>query len=166
MTEDDLIRDPDMADVPSKLTAPRDGVPRNGPTFSRVQAVIVALENYRKPANGATLPTVDYAHADAEAFAAAIYETYKDLPQADVHIDLIKDSDASLVALEDLLGYTIRSLEAGDIFIFYYAGHGFHGPAGNRLSAYDTNPHNVAATSFTFETNSSNRSHRVIANRR
>jgi hypothetical protein len=41
-----------------------------GTRFDRVIAVIVALEHYRTPSSGEALPSVDYARADAEAFAA------------------------------------------------------------------------------------------------
>jgi len=108
----------------------------------------VALENYRKPAGGDGLPEVDFAHADAEAFAAAIGAAYSSLLPEDVSLELIKDEDASLTALRDVVGYTTRNLSSDDLFVFYYAGHGFHGAGGNRLSTYETNPHNVAGTSF------------------
>lgn len=52
------------------------------------------------------------------------------------------------MAMRDHLGYTIHNLDENDLFIFYYAGHGFHGAGGNRLSAYDTNRTNIAATSL------------------
>ncbi len=121
--------------------------PREG-GFTRVVAVIVALEHYRKPSSGDALPTVDYAHADADAFANLLREAYANLAAEDLSIDVIKDGDASLTALRDHLGYTIRGLSDNDLFIFYYAGHGFHGAGGNRLSAYDTNRTNVGGTSL------------------
>lgn len=116
--------------------------------FKRVVAIIVALENYRKPAGSDALPEVDFAHADADAFAAVISAAFSNLPPEDVSIELIKDVDASLTALRDVIGYTTRNLSSDDLFVFYYAGHGFHGAGGNRLSTYETNPHNVAGTSF------------------
>lgn len=122
--------------------------PSTGERFTRVIAVIVALENYRKPAVGDSLPSVPYAHADADAFAAVIKEIFKDIPSDDLIIEVIKDGNASLTALRDQLAYTIKNLAADDLFIFYYAGHGFHGAGGNRLSAYDTNRSNVGATSL------------------
>ena len=51
---------------------PKEGRP------TRVIAVIVALEDYRKPSAGDPLPSVAYAHADADAFAAVIKEIFKD----------------------------------------------------------------------------------------
>jgi hypothetical protein len=116
--------------------------------FARVVAVIVGLENYRKPKNGDGLPSVSYAHADAEAVSDVLQEIFKNLPASDVEIELITDADASLVAVRDHLAYMIRNLSADDLFIFYYAGHGFHGAGGNRLSMYDTNRLNIADTTL------------------
>jgi uncharacterized caspase-like protein len=46
------------------------------------------------------------------------------------------------------LVYTIKNLAEDELFIFYYAGHGFHGAGGNRLSTYDTNRTNIEDTSL------------------
>jgi hypothetical protein len=119
-----------------------------GERFHRVIAVIVALENYRKPSSGEPLPTVEYAHADADAFAGVLAEIFEGTRPEDVVIKVIKDGDASLTALQDELAYTIKSLAADDLFIFYHAGHGFHGAGGNRLSTYETNRSNVEGTSL------------------
>jgi hypothetical protein len=62
--------------------------PLTGERFTRVIAVIVALENYRKPAVGDPLPSVAYAHADADAFAAVIKEIFKDIPSADLVVEV------------------------------------------------------------------------------
>ena len=118
------------------------------PRFTRVEAVIVGLENYRKPKSGDALPSVAYAHADADAVSEAVQEIFKNLPASDVEIEVMTDADASLVAVRDHLAYTIRNLSADDLFIFYYAGHGFHGAGGNRLSTYDTNRLNIADTTL------------------
>ena len=133
----------------SNSEAGRSGVTAEASGFKRVVAIVVALENYRKPAAGGdALPQVDFAHADAVAFAAVLRAAFASLPTEDVSIDVVKDADASLTALRDLVGYTTRNLSGDDLFVFYYAGHGFHGAGGNRLSTYETNPHNVAGTSF------------------
>ena len=118
------------------------------PRFTRVVAVIVGLENYRKPKGGDALPSVAYAHADADAVSEAVQEIFKNLPASDVEIEVMTDSDASLVAVQDHLAYTIRNLSADDLFIFYYAGHGFHGAGGNQFSTYDTNRLNIADTTL------------------
>jgi Caspase domain len=119
-----------------------------GGRFARVVAVIVGLENYRKPKNGDALPTVAFAHADVQAVSDALQRIFKDKPDGDIHIDVLTDSDASLTAIKDLLNYTIHNLSAKDLFIFYYAGHGFHGAGSNRLSAFDTNRLNIAETTL------------------
>lgn len=116
--------------------------------FARVVAVIVGLENYRKPKSGDALPTVAYGHADAQAVSEALHEIFKDMPEGNLDIEVMADSDASLAAIKDHLAWTIRNLSAEDLFIFYYAGHGFHGAGGNRLSAYDTNRLNIADTTL------------------
>lgn len=120
----------------------------SGLSFMRVTAFVVALENYRKPSHGDALPSVDFAHADADAFAAIIERIYADLPGENVSVHVLKDSDASLTALRDELKYTIKNLAEDELFIFYYAGHGFHGAGGNRLSTYDTNRTNIEETSL------------------
>lgn len=116
--------------------------------FARVVAVIVGLENYRKLKSGESLPTVAYAHADARAVSDALHHIFKDMPEPDVAIETMTDSNASLAAVKDHLNWTIRNLSAKDLFIFYYAGHGFHGAGGNRLSTYDTNRLNIAGTTL------------------
>ncbi len=136
--------------IPARSAARRatDDVRETSGPFARVIAIVVALEHYRKPSSGDPLPTVAYAHADADAFAGIIKGIYQDMPSEDVVVDVIKDGDASLTALRDHLSYTIKNLADDDLFIFYYAGHGFHGAGGNRLSTYDTNRSNVGGTSL------------------
>jgi len=116
--------------------------------FKRVVTVIVALENYREPPSGDALPTVDFAHADAYAIGDAVRKIFKDMPADNVVVDIMTDGNASLTALRDHLRYTVHNLDEDDLFIFYYAGHGFHGAGSNRLSAYDTNRMNIAGTSM------------------
>jgi uncharacterized caspase-like protein len=70
------------------------------------------------------------------------------MPEGNVDIEVMTDSNASLAAIKDHLAWTIRNLSAEDLFIFYYAGHGFHGAGGNRLSGYDTNRLNIADTTL------------------
>lgn len=132
--------------VPAR-TRPVDG-DTTAARFTRVVAVIVGLENYRKPKSGDALPSVAYARADADAVNEAVQEIFKGLPADDVELELMTDADASLAAVKDHLGYTIRNLSADDLFVFYYAGHGFHGAGGNRLSTYDTNRLNIADTTL------------------
>lgn len=133
--------------VPAPAELIDDADARSG-RFARVVAVIVGLENYRKPKSGDALSTVAYAHADAQAVSDALRQIFKDMPEGDVDVEVMTDADASLTAVKDHLAWTIRNLSAGDLFIFYYAGHGFHGAGGNRLSTYDTNRLNIADTTL------------------
>ena len=121
---------------------------RSERSFTRVTAFVVALENYRKPSKGEPLPSVDFAHADGDAFADVIQRIYADLPDGAVSVRVLKDADASLAALRDELKYTIKTLAEDELFIFSFAGHGFHGAGGNRLSTYDTNRTNIEDTSL------------------
>ena len=123
-------------------------VRKGGRGFTRVVAVVVALEEYRKPSNGAALPKVDYACNDADAFADVIGAMFPDMPADNLDIKLFKNGEATLVGLQDDVRYAIRGLETDDLFVFYYAGHGFHGAGGNRLSVYDTVRDNINGTSF------------------
>ncbi|WP_438382322.1 caspase family protein [Asaia sp. BMEF1] len=138
-----MARKPALA--PVELT---DDADATSGRFARVVAVIVGLENYRKPKSGDALPTVAYAHADAQAVSDALHEIFKDMPEGSVDIEVMTDSNASLAAIKDHMAWTIRNLSAEDLFIFYYAGHGFHGAGGNRLSTYDTNRLNIADTTL------------------
>ncbi len=113
--------------------------------FSRLVALVIGVENYRAPARGQRIPSVDYAHADADAFAAALREIYGDV-EAD--IELLEDSEATLTVLKETLRYKIKTLSAEDLFVLYYAGHGLHGEGGNRLATWDTNPHNIGGTTL------------------
>lgn len=107
----------------------------------RVSVFVVGLENYRKN----ELPKVDYAHADVDGFSEALGKIFP--PEVlDVHV--LKDSDASLTAVRDELAYKIKNLEEDELFIFYYAGHGFYGEGENRLSVYDTSPTNICDTTL------------------
>ena len=122
--------------------------PNESDSPTRVTAIIVALENYREAREGQKLASVDYAHADGEAFEKALRRIYADLPEDMLNVVLIKDTQASCTALRDELKYTIQNLDEDELFIFYYAGHGFYGAGGNRLSAYDTNQLNIADTTL------------------
>ena len=84
--------------------------------FGRVVAIIVALENYRRPSSGDALPSVAFAHADADAIGDAVREIFTDMLPDDVIVETIKDGDASLVAVRDQLSYTIRNLSEDDLF--------------------------------------------------
>jgi deoxyribodipyrimidine photolyase-like uncharacterized protein len=86
-----------------------EGDQQAGARPTRVIAIIVALEHYRKPSSGDRLPSVAYAHADADAFAAVIEDIFQDMPSEDLVVEVIKDAETSLTALRDHLAYTIKT---------------------------------------------------------
>lgn len=111
---------------------------------NRVVVYAVGLEKYHGRPTG-QIPNVRYAVADANAFVAAM----RDLWSGRVDVfeeDILTDAEASLTRIRDDLTYKIRGLDADDLFVFYYAGHGFHGAGGNRITAADTNIAHLAGT--------------------
>lgn len=58
------------------------------------------------------------------------------------------DQDASLTTLRKSLAKTIKTLTANDLFVFYYAGHGFQIAGENWLTAWDSDPDELATTSL------------------
>ncbi|MCB1466058.1 MAG: caspase family protein [Rhizobiaceae bacterium] len=112
--------------------------------INRVVAIVVGIENYQKRKTG-ELPKVDHAHDDAREFSDVLKDAF-DTDKLDLH--LLLDHDATLTSLQDQLGYMIKGLKKDDLFIFYYAGHGFHGAGGNRITAFDSNAFNIADTTL------------------
>lgn len=113
------------------------------PTNAAVKALVIGIENYQTRSAHA-LPKVDYAREDAEGFMEALEIMYGDKLDA----QLIVDNDATLAYIRYQLQAFIRSLEGDDLFVFYYAGHGFYGHGGNRITAWDTHPHNIDGTTL------------------
>lgn len=114
-------------------------------TPKRVVVYSVGLEKYHRRPNG-QIPDVRYAVADATAFVGAARDLWS--PHCEFEQDIIGDAEASLTRIEDDLRWKIRNLDADDLFIFYYAGHGFHGAGGNRLTAADTNVAHLEGTTL------------------
>lgn len=123
----------------SEVTGPRG----DAAAFSRVVAVVVGIETYRDLGRD-HLPDVSFARDDAQAFADTLREVYGHT----LDLELLIDGNAPLTGLKDSLCYRIQTLSDDDLFVFYYAGHGFHGEGGNRLSAWDTNPRNIRDTAL------------------
>lgn len=103
----------------------------------RVVIYAVGLEHYHSRDTG-QIPPVRYAKDDAQAFVAAMRNLWSAKVEK-FEVTTLIDAEASLTRIRDDLGYIIQGLDADDLFIFYYAGHGFHGAGGNRLTAADTN---------------------------
>ncbi len=110
----------------------------------RVIVYAVGLEKYHSRSTG-RIPDVKYAVADAISFVAAMRDLWSGRVD-DFEEDILTDSEASLTRISDDLRWKIRNLDADDMFVFYYAGHGFHGVGGNRITAADTNVAHLEST--------------------
>ncbi|MES2256453.1 MAG: caspase family protein [Pseudomonadota bacterium] len=109
----------------------------------RVVAFVVGVENYREKTGG--LPSVPYARDDAGAFAELLGKIY---PAPSLRIEVMLDRDATHASLKYALLETIRGLQPEDLFIFYYAGHGYHCAGGNRITLWDTHAHHISDTTL------------------
>lgn len=118
--------------------------PAQLPKGARVIAFIVGIEHYQKRGEQ-MLSNVEFAHNDANEFAEAIKEIY---PEEQLEIVLSLDSDATRGNIEYGLKQAIHYLKKDDLFIFYYAGHGFHDSQGNRVTAWDTHPTGLDGTTL------------------
>lgn len=112
------------------------------PPGGRVVAYVVGLENYGKHTG---IRPVEYARSDAEAFADVLATVF---PGMAIEMELRVNEDATLAALRYDLPQTIAGLREDDLFLFYYAGHGFFGAGGNRLTAFDSNARNLDGTTW------------------
>jgi hypothetical protein len=128
----------------SKKTS-RPAEPTEDGAPGRVVAIVVGIEEYQDAANGPALPKVDFARNDAEAFAKALQSIY---PPDRLDLQQLIDSQATASALDYTLKQAIESLTADDLFVFYYAGHGFHGAGGNRITAWDSRPFNIEGSTI------------------
>jgi hypothetical protein len=102
------------------------------PPNGRVVAYVVGLENYGKVGG---IETVEYARRDAEAFADVLETMFLGKT---IDLESRIDEDATLSTLKYELPQTIAGLGEDHVFLFYYAGHGFYGEGGNRLTAFDS----------------------------
>lgn len=117
--------------------------------FQRVVVLGVAVEKYQNPPGRSRIGDVAYAEADVNAFVQKLRSIYGSDFDVDVHT-LVNDH-ATLTTIADTAGYLIGGLAESDLFIFFYAGHGFHGAGDNRLTAYDSNLDNLANTTLNFQ---------------
>ncbi|HEY8161720.1 MAG TPA: caspase family protein [Methylocystis sp.] len=131
---------PEPAEAPATLETIVDGIAVL-PEGARVVAVIVGLETYR--AGAQQIDSVAFAEADAESFRQAIGTIFAaHRPE----VCLLTNSEATYADLINAIAERAYSIGPDDLFIFYYAGHGFHDDSGNRLTVWDTNLVNVAGT--------------------
>ncbi|MFM0042160.1 caspase family protein [Paraburkholderia sediminicola] len=113
------------------------------PAKGMVRALVVGIEEYQSREKD-TLTKVDYAREDAKAFLEALQAIYGER----LDFELIVDNNATQSTIKYRLLNFIQSLEADDLFVFYYAGHGFHGEGGNRITAWDTHPFHIEETTL------------------
>ncbi|WP_025117898.1 caspase family protein [Bacillus sp. H1m] len=107
---------------------------------SNIFAVIVAIEEYHFD-----ISNVKYAQKDASTFNDFLTN---ELNVPSENIKLWLGNKALKTALQEELPYIIRQLNTDDLFIFYYAGHGFCDRGYNRLTAWDTHPFNLSETTI------------------
>jgi hypothetical protein len=88
---------------------------------------------------------VPYARADAEEFAASLRQAYSDI---EMDVQLLVNENASLIGLRESIRDRVKALRENDLFVFYYAGHGFCGKDGNRLAAWDMSRLEIAGTTL------------------
>lgn len=98
----------------------------------RVFALVVGIETYSSKSG---LKDVQYAKNDAEAFDAMLGELYAD---HELEIETLINTDASQAMISYKAKQMIEELEEDDLFIFYYAGHGFYDGTSERLTGSDS----------------------------
>lgn len=114
------------------------GLPDDG----KLVAFVVGIEDYQPKSK---IPSVEFARNDAKAIADALKAIYGP-DRSDVQ--LLVDNEATMGNISYQLKQTIGGLEANDLFVFYYAGHGYHGAGGNRITAWDSHAHGTAETTL------------------
>lgn len=111
------------------------------PDNARVVALVVGLETYRPGPK--QIDSVEFAEADARAFQQAV-ETVFAAHRPEVHV--LTNGDATHADVVNAIKERAYGLGPDDLFIFYYAGHGFHDDGGNRLTVWDTSTVNIVGT--------------------
>jgi len=136
-----LAMKPDGQDPATRSKAPvllQHGLPDDG----KLIAFVVGIEDYQPKSK---IPSVEFARNDAKEIAEALTAIYGP-DRSDVQ--LLVDDDATMGNIGYQLMQTIGGLEANDLFVFYYAGHGYHGAGGNRITAWDSHAHGTAETTL------------------
>lgn len=132
----------------AKSTSPKLPIPallpHGLPDRGKLVAFIIGIENYQTKLKG-QISKVDFARNDAEAIAEALKAIYG--PDR-TDLQLLVDADATMGNIAYQLKQTIAGLDADDLFVFYYAGHGYHGAGGNRITAWDSHAHGSAETTL------------------
>jgi len=98
----------------------------------RVFALVVGIETYSGKSG---MKDVQYAKNDAEAFETLLGELYAD---HELEIETLINTDATQAMISYKAKQMIEELEEDDLFIFYYAGHGFYDGTSERLTGSDS----------------------------
>ncbi|MEP7337338.1 MAG: tetratricopeptide repeat protein [Acidobacteriota bacterium] len=112
----------------------------------KLWAVVIGVSTYK---NLARKEQLEYAHRDAEAFAAFLRSPGGGgFPSS--QLTLLTNQAATLSAIRSALGTTLpRSVEPDDMVIIYFAGHGVvEGEHDGYLLAHDSDPQNLYATAL------------------
>ena len=100
-------------------------------------AVCVGVEHYRD----ARIEPVEYAKSDARGFADAL------APHGYTVQASLTDAHATKTSVESHVRRALNRLQSDDMFILYYAGHGFSKNGHNFITSYDTDPDDLEGTS-------------------
>ena len=101
-------------------------------------ALIVAVEQYTDP----SVSRVEYAEADATGFGSTINE------HGYLRQQILLSGKATKARIDSHIQRTIQHLAADDMFIFYYAGHGFSHNGQNFITCHDTDTSDLVKTSI------------------
>ncbi|MEN9571561.1 MAG: hypothetical protein RL172_2792 [Bacteroidota bacterium] len=107
--------------VPAELVAvytPANILPKPVVPDIQLHVMIIGINAYKNPKYN-----LNYAQADAEAFAASLKAGAAGLFAA-VNVQYLKDSDASKEGISKAFEQVKTVTRAQDLFVFYYAGHG------------------------------------------
>jgi len=114
--------------------------------FDRVVLVAIGIEGYQNLPTRDKIRKVAFAKADAEA----VTQTFRTIFHGVCRVEeaLLVNDQASLTTLRGSLETKLAGLKATDLFVFYYAGHGFQKAQDNRLTAWDTDLDRLGDTSL------------------
>jgi len=130
-----------MRQDPNLLQDAASHIPELLPPQGRVVAVVIGIGNYQ----GGRFSTVPFAEDDAREFARLLGEMYGN---DRIDCELFINEHATKTSLDYQIPQAIKSACASDLFVFFYAGHGFFGAGDNYLTAFDTGTGNVIESSL------------------
>lgn len=119
------------------------------PEGAKVVAIIIGLETYMSR-GGKTINPVAHAKDDAKKFKDELVALF---PDHEVNAELLIDDQASKSNIESEIKAALYSLDADDLFVLFYAGHGFHDGTSNLLTASDSHPDFLPTTCVSLRDN-------------